>query len=608
MKTLTSKFLVSGTLELQLQMASSSSNTNITSPSFLPLRRRLNQWPIFSSPSYLRPRTRNSKLVRLSASLSHVSWLSPHQSDSNDYNGWAIVESPPPQNNNKKIGLSTVVIRVAVGSSFGLLLAIISYFSLSRAAWFKFQFGSPLNVSNEILKLNETKSDESKTVDSRETDGYTIASPGPESVPDDTGKTVASGSVDRLERVIVSVAVDSTQQEALSVLKKLKIIEDNVKADVLCTRREYARWLIRTNSLLERSPKHRIVPSVSLSGSVVVAFDDVDVEDPDFESIQALAEAGVVPSKLFGKNYGSDHSEGQGSVHFSPERFISRQDLINWKAQVQYEFKPEVLEQFLKPDLFTVQISTKVGYMDVKEISSDASLELFLDLLAGDKSIVRKVFGILLFSSLCQSKRFQPNKPSTKAQAAVALTSGRMAEAVCTELSRLEAERLSREAEMEEIRSELLDRGDIQRCWDEKFSEERTRGFEVEKLYLSARADLEQELNVQEKYDAETLKEKAAMDCQRQLLLNLKEEVDEMTVKLASERATYVEENCQLQNMLGELLTKQEGLLDTKSILEAEKEALRILRSWVEDEARKSQARAKVLEEVGRRWRWNSHA
>ncbi|KAJ0038302.1 hypothetical protein Pint_23345 [Pistacia integerrima] len=183
-----------------------------------------------------------------------------------------------------------------------------------------------------------------------------------------------------------------------------------------------------------------------------------------------------------------------------------------------------------------------------------------------------------------------------------------MAEAVYTELSRLEAERSSRQAEMEEIRSELLDRRDIQRCWDEKFSEERTRGFEVEKLYLSARADLEQELNVQEKYDTETLKEKAAMDCQRQLLLNLKEEVDEMIVKLASERAVYVEEKCQLQNMLGELLTKQEGLLDTKSILEAEKEALRILRSWVEDEARKSQARAKVLEEVGRRWRWNSHA
>lgn len=31
-------------------------------------------------------------------------------------------------------------------------------------------------------------------------------------------------------------------------------------------------------------------------------------------------------------------------------------------------------------------------------------------------------------------------------------------------------------------------------------------------------------------------------------------------------------------------------------------------RSWVEDEARKSQARAKVLEEVGRRWKWVNQA
>lgn len=153
-----------------------------------------------------------------------------------------------------------------------------------------------------------------------------------------------------------------------------------------------------------------------------------------------------------------------------------------------------------------------------------------------------------------------------------------MVEATYTELSRLETDWSSRQAEMEEIRSELLDRGDIQRCWDEKFSELRTQCFEVEKLYASACADLEQELNVQEMGYAEALKEKAAMDCQRQLLLNLKEEVDEMTEKLASERAMFVDEKCKLQNILGELLTKQDGLLDTKSILEAEKEALRILR------------------------------
>lgn len=35
-----------------------------------------------------------------------------------------------------------------------------------------------------------------------------------------------------------------------------------------------------------RSPKHRIVPSVLLSGSINAAFDDICAEDPDFGFIQ----------------------------------------------------------------------------------------------------------------------------------------------------------------------------------------------------------------------------------------------------------------------------------------------------------------------------------
>ncbi|KAH9772018.1 SLH domain-containing protein [Citrus sinensis] len=566
-------------------MSSSTSTATATTPPFLLVRRRIDN---LSPTSHLRPR--NSKLLgrlSVSASLSHLTWLSPQLIDNNDYNGWAIVQSPPPPTKTKK-GLPLVVIGGVVGSTLALVLAAISYFSFSRKG-FKLQLGSPLNALHDILIWNETKSRERKAVDSVETDASSIA--GAESVADESSGTVVSGSVDKIERVILSVAVDSTQQEALSVLKKLKIIEEDVNADELCTRREYARWLVRINSLLERNPKLRIVPSKSLSGTVVAAFNDVDVEDPDIESIQALAEAGVIPSQLLGKHYGSNGSKGQGGIYFFPERFISRYDLINWKAQVDYEVKPDIVEQISR---------TKMSYMDVREINSEASLGLFMDMLAGEKSIARRVFG--------QSKRFQPNKPSTKAQAAVALTSGRMAKAISNELSRLEAERSSRQAEMAEIRSQLFDSGDIQRWWDKKFSEERARGFEVEKLYIAARCDLEEELIVQEKNYAEDLKEKAAMDCQRQLLLNLKDEVDEMSGRLESERATYVVEKCALQDTLSDLQTKLEGLLDTKSRSEAEKEALRILRSWVEDEARKSQARAKVLEEVTRRWRWGNHA
>lgn len=35
-----------------------------------------------------------------------------------------------------------------------------------------------------------------------------------------------------------------------------------------------------------RNPKHRIVPSMLLAGSLLCAFDDVSVEDPDFWYIQ----------------------------------------------------------------------------------------------------------------------------------------------------------------------------------------------------------------------------------------------------------------------------------------------------------------------------------
>lgn len=55
----------------------------------------------------------------------------------------------------------------------------------------------------------------------------------------------------------------------------------------------------------------------------------------------------------------------------------------------------------------TVQISsTKVDFMDLKEISSEVSPQLFMDILAGDRSILRKVFGIpIILVILCLLKK-----------------------------------------------------------------------------------------------------------------------------------------------------------------------------------------------------------
>ncbi|KAL9268065.1 hypothetical protein AKJ16_DCAP26856, partial [Drosera capensis] len=128
-----------------------------------------------------------------------------------------------------------------------------------------------------------------------------------------------SGSSEKYQPRIIPAPVDSTQLEAISSLKALKIIEDNVKAGELCKRREYARWLVRANSFLERNQKLKINPSLALSGSLNVAFQDVNIEDPDCGFIQALAEAGVVFSKI--------STIEHWSCNFYPDRYCNLVDL-----------------------------------------------------------------------------------------------------------------------------------------------------------------------------------------------------------------------------------------------------------------------------------------
>ncbi|XP_058775439.1 uncharacterized protein LOC131649700 isoform X2 [Vicia villosa] len=518
--------------------------------------------PSNNKPSLLHPTPRRF----------HLSRSSP------DFNGWALLE-PPVRHTPPNKGLSSFFPTpnpavVALGTSLALMLAC---FSLSRKG-FNVQFTTPLQgMWTTITNPRRCHHPDEEAVEFYESNETAVEA------------AVTETATKKPGRVTIPVSVDSTQEEALSVLKKLKIIEDDVEANELCTRREFARWLVKLNSSLERNPKRRIAPIVSLSGSVVTAFDDINVDDPDFQSIQVLAEAGMVPSKLSWKNSsngcGSDCKE---DINFFPDRFISRQDLMEWRTQVEYGFFSGIIDQ--------ISIE-KAGYMDLKEITSAG---VYLDMLAGDSGILRKVFG--------QSKRFQPSKPSTKAQAAVALTSGRMKEAISTEMSRLEAEGSARQDVAKEIRSELLSRGDIQKFWDAKLNEEKNHGSDIERLYLEAVNNLVEEKFNQEKINAEILKEQAAMDCQKQMMLSLKKEVDEISDKLASERVIYVDEKQTVQKLLRDLEFKHEKILDTKSTLEAEKEALQMLRTWVEDEARRSQARAAVLSEVGRRWKWDDQS
>ncbi|PWA39504.1 S-layer homology domain-containing protein [Artemisia annua] len=538
------------------------------------------------------PTRRTRKLVSLSASVTKKepdsSWVS---SDKDDFNGWAFVDQTVVVNKQNK-GLPAFLL-FGVGTSVVALLAVFAHYTLSRKG-FVLRFSNPFHVVDNKSLSSEDTSKVDEVADEPVVENVKEV--------DVTTKVINQHKWEEGKpgRVVVPVSADATQQEALLWLKILKIIDDEVKADELCTRREYARWLVLVNSKLERNPRSRIVPSVALAGSTINAFDDVNREDPDFEYIQALAEAGVVPSKLSSNNETSDLDS---SKSFFPERLISREDLIGWRAKLEYEVMPGLTEEILRNKIgfLTVQIlRNKIGFLDARELRSDVLPVLFIDTLANDKSITRKVFG--------QVKRFQPGKPCTKAQAAVALTSGKMTELIRDEFSKLEAENSSREFTMKEIKAELLERGDIQRFWEKKIEDENSRYLEAEAAYLEVLKDLEHQKIEQDNVVAAYLKEQAALDCQKQLLSRLKEEVDEMNERLAYERANFVDEKHKIHSTVSELQVNYEKVIDSKSILEAELEALRILRSWIEDEAKKGQARTKVLEEVGRRWKWGSRS
>ncbi|XP_076923993.1 uncharacterized protein LOC143586313 [Bidens hawaiensis] len=529
------------------------------------------------------------KFAPLSASIAQdnqeLSWVSSDRPDVDYYNGWAILEeSGVPR---KQTGGVPVLLLFGIGTSVVALLAVSARYKLSKKG-FVFRISSRVHVSADNKSLG---SEDGSKVDEGFNEQLT------ENVDEEVGQTAkeVTNHGKREEgkpgRIVVPLSADATQQEALSWLKNLKIIEDEVKADELCTRREYARWLILVNSRLERNPRNRILPSVALAGSTSNAFDDISAEDPDFEYIQALAEAGVVLSKISGANSTSDldNSKSPRGVNFFPERLISREDLIGWRAKLEYQVMPGLNEEILR---------NKIGFLDARELKSDVLPVLFIDTLTNQKSIITKVFG--------QIKRFQPGKPCTKAQAAVALTSGRITESIRNEFAKLEAENFSRELAKKEIRSAILERGEIQRFWEKKIADERRRFLEVESDYLEALKDLENQKINQDNIVGNYLKEVAALDCQKQLLSSLKEEVDEMNTRHVHERTGYVDEQQRVHRTVSELQVKYEKILDSKSILEAELEALRILRSWIEDEAKKGQARTKVLEEAGRRWKWGS--
>eukprot|EP00249_Psilotum_nudum_P023220 c28791_g1_i5 orf=475-2685(-) len=403
------------------------------------------------------------------------------------------------------------------------------------------------------------------------------------------GTVTTAAAEANVGRVLVPAPVDHMQEQALAALQALKVIEVGVKPDAICTRREYARWLIASSSLLTRSPAHRVFPAMYIENVTELAFDDVLPEDPDFPFIQGLAEAGLISSELTKcdklDRIGNGQLQGSKKSVFLPDSPLSRQDLISWKLALERHAILAVTKEALLE---------KSGFIDADRIHQDAWPSLLADLSSGERSIVALAFGY--------TRRFQPYKPVTKGQAAIALSTGEAAEIVSEELARLEAESIAEAAVAAELALETKAQQEVVATFNQLLEEEKTKTESAEKLLEMTCSELEKLKADREEEKFSLLKEQTALESERELYFRIRHEVEDQAQLLSNSKLEIAFERERAKKLSVEAEAEKETLVNMQSELEAEKKALMLARSWAEEEARKAHTHAKVLEEARKRW------
>ncbi|XP_009127242.1 uncharacterized protein LOC103852100 isoform X2 [Brassica rapa] len=380
---------------------------------------------------------------------------------------------------------------------------------------------------------------------------------------------------------IFPTVVDPIQSQMFAALQALKVIESDARPYDLCTRREFARWLVSASNVLSRNSASKVYPAMYIENVTELAFDDIAPEDPDFPFIQGLAEAGIISSKLSNHNMPSAES---GHLKFSPESPLSRQDLLSWKMALEFRQLPEA-------DSKLYQLS---GFLDIDKINPEAWPALIADLSAGENGITSVAFG--------RTRLFQPSKAVTKAQTAASLATGEACEAVSEELARIQAEAMAENVVSAHNALVAQVEKEINATFEKELLRETETVDAVVKLAEEAKRELTRLRVVKEEETLALEKERTSIETEMESLARLRNELEEQLQGLVSNKAEMSFEKERFGRLQKQVEKENEEILRLQSELEVERNALSIARDWAEDEARRATEQAKVLEEARGRW------
>ncbi|PPR84443.1 hypothetical protein GOBAR_AA36268 [Gossypium barbadense] len=377
-------------------------------------------------------------------------------------------------------------------------------------------------------------------------------------------------------KVLIPAVVDQVQGQALAALQVLKVIEADAQPSGLCTRREYARWLVSASGVLSRNSVSKVYPAMYIENVTELAFDDITPEDPDFSSIQVvngvgysgLAEAGLISSTLSNKDLLNDDL---GPFYFSPESPLSRQDLVSWKMALEKRQLPEADKKIL------YQIS---GFIDIAKINPDAWPAVVADVSAGEQGIIALAF----------------------AQVAVALATGEAFDLVNEELARIEAESMAEKAVSAHNALVAEVEKDVNASFEKELLIEKEKIDAVEKMAEETMHELERLRAEREAQNMALMKDRAAIDSEMEVLSRLRREVEEQLESLMNNKVEISYEKEVINKLRKETEDESQEVVRLQHELEVERKALSMARAWAEDEAKRAREQAKALEEARDRW------
>ncbi|VVB15702.1 unnamed protein product [Arabis nemorensis] len=381
---------------------------------------------------------------------------------------------------------------------------------------------------------------------------------------------------------IFPTVVDPVQSRMFAALQALKVIESDALPYDLCTRREFARWVVSASNTLLRNSASKVYPAMYIENVTELAFDDITPEDPDFPSIQGLAEAGLISSKLSNHDMPSAESS---RFTFSPESPLSRQDLLSWKMALEFRQLPEADSKKL------YQLS---GFLDIDKINPEAWPALIADLSSGGHGITALAFG--------RTRLFQPSKAVTKAQTAVSLVIGEAFEVVGEELARIEAEAMAENVVSADNALVTQVEKDINASFEKEILREKEIVDTVEKLAEELKSEMAR-LRVEKEEEALALeKERISIETEMETLARLRNELEEQLQSLVNKKAEMSYEKERFDRLQKQMEDENQEILRLQNELEVERNALSIARDWAEDEGRRAREQAKVLQEARGRW------